>query len=66
MTHPILPNLEDPESIYEEIAGSGKRLEQELGRAPMHFCYPNGDFNEAVLQAVERCGFQTAVTVVPE
>lgn len=63
MTHPILPNLEDPESIYEEIAGSGKRLEQELGRAPMHFCYPNGDFNEAVLQAVERCGFQTAVTV---
>lgn len=65
MTHPVLPNLEDPESIHREIAGSGKRVEQELGRAPLHFCYPNGDFNEAALRSVERCGFQTAVTTRP-
>ena len=62
VTHPILPNVEDPESVYSEIADSKKRIEQELGRNVPHFCYPNGDFNDTVLQAVERCGFQTAVT----
>jgi peptidoglycan/xylan/chitin deacetylase (PgdA/CDA1 family) len=61
-THPILPSLKDPESIHQEIAGSKDRIEQELGRAALHFCYPNGDFNDAALQSVERCGFQTAVT----
>ena len=64
-THPILTSLEDSEAVYREIADSKKRIEQELGRAPLHFCYPNGDFNEAALQSVERCGFQTAVTTRP-
>ncbi|HEY1221724.1 MAG TPA: polysaccharide deacetylase family protein [Bryobacteraceae bacterium] len=63
-THPILP-LEDEELVEEEIAGSKARIEQELGRPAIHFCYPNGDYNDAVVAAVARCGFRTAVTVDP-
>ncbi len=61
-SHPILP-LENEESIAEEIAGSKMRIEQELGRPVSCFCYPNGDYNDAAVGAVERCGFQAAVTV---
>jgi peptidoglycan/xylan/chitin deacetylase (PgdA/CDA1 family) len=61
-THPILP-LEDEASIEEEIAGSKARIEEEVGQPALHFCYPNGDYNDAAIAAVARCGFQTAVTI---
>ena len=61
-THPILPNLEDPQALHEEIAYSKARIEQELQRPALHFCYPNGDFDEASEGEVARCGFATAVT----
>jgi peptidoglycan/xylan/chitin deacetylase (PgdA/CDA1 family) len=64
-THPVLTNVEDTDSIHEEVAGSKARIETELKCATLHFCYPNGDFHEAALEAVERCGFQTAVTTQP-
>jgi peptidoglycan/xylan/chitin deacetylase (PgdA/CDA1 family) len=62
-THPILPLVEDEASIEEEIVGSKTRLEQELGRPAIHFCYPNGDYDDAVVEVVARRGFQTAVVV---
>jgi len=61
-THPILPNVEDAAALHEEIAGSKARIEQELGRPAIHFCYPNGDWNDASEAVVKRCGFATAVT----
>jgi hypothetical protein len=30
-----------------------------------NFCYPNGDFDDRARRAVERCGFETAVTTEP-
>jgi len=62
-THPILPRVEDEELIVDEIAGSKARVEQELGRPAIHFCYPNGDYNSEGVDVVARCGFQSAVTV---
>ena len=62
-THPILPNMEDRSLAEEEIAGSKARIEQELERPVIHFCYPNGDYDDATVAAVARCGFQTAVTI---
>jgi peptidoglycan/xylan/chitin deacetylase (PgdA/CDA1 family) len=62
-THPILPNVEDAKLVEEEIAGSKARIEQALGRPAIHFCYPNGDYDDATVAAVARCGFQTAVTI---
>jgi peptidoglycan/xylan/chitin deacetylase (PgdA/CDA1 family) len=61
-THPVLPNVEDADTLEEEIAGSKARIEQELGRPVIHFCYPNGDWNDASESVVERCGFASAVT----
>jgi peptidoglycan/xylan/chitin deacetylase (PgdA/CDA1 family) len=67
-THPILSALTDPEELREEIAGSKARIESELDRPVLHFCYPNGkipDIGAAAIEAVRAAGMQTAVTAEP-
>jgi len=67
-THPILSALTDSEELREEIAGSQARIEAELDRPVMHFCYPNGkmqDIGPAAVEAVRAAGMQTAVTAEP-
>jgi peptidoglycan/xylan/chitin deacetylase (PgdA/CDA1 family) len=61
-THPVLPNVEGADLVLEEIAGSRARIEQELRRPVIHFCYPNGDWNDETERMVARCGFATAAT----
>ena len=63
VTHPILANC-TPEELTTEVAGCRPLLEQRLGRPVNFFCYPNGDFNPAVL-ATTRATYQAAVTVKP-
>lgn len=50
-THPILTTLPDAQ-LREEIAGSKRALEQNLGRSVDLFCYPNGASNPAVVKLV--------------
>ena len=67
-THPILSALTDPEELRQEIAGSKARIESELDRPVLHFCYPNGkmqDIGPAAVEAVRAAGMQTAVTAEP-
>jgi peptidoglycan/xylan/chitin deacetylase (PgdA/CDA1 family) len=67
-THPILSALADPEELREEIAGSKARIESELDRPVLHFCYPNGkmrDIGPAAAETVQAAGMQTAVTAEP-
>jgi len=67
-THPILSALTDPEELREEIAGSKARIESELDRPVLHFCYPNGkmgDIGPAAAETVRVAGMQTAVTAEP-
>ena len=61
-THPVLPSIEDRDQLRAEILVSKARVDAELGRPTRHFCYPNGDLNEATLQIVKEAGFETAVT----
>ena len=64
-THPILSALTDPEELREEIAGSKARIESELDRPVLHFCYPNGkmrDIGLAAAETVRAAGMRTAVT----
>lgn len=64
-SHPVLSCLANARDQQEEIFGSKRRLEEELGVPVVHFCYPNGtwaDFNEQTVDIVRRCGFLTAVT----
>lgn len=62
--HPKLTTL-DAASVHEELARSRERLEKELGVAIEHFCYPFGDFNKAVIEAVRACGYASAMTTDP-
>ncbi len=64
-THPILSRLSSQGELSEEIEGSKRRLDEELGAATIHFCYPNGrrvDIDETTLKVVKENGFHTAVT----
>jgi peptidoglycan/xylan/chitin deacetylase (PgdA/CDA1 family) len=65
MTHPVLSRMTDRTDLLAEIGGSKKRIEEELQRPVIHFCYPYGcweDFNDETIKVLEQTGFQTAVT----
>lgn len=61
-THPILPNV-SLEHVRQELAESRRRIAAEIGRDTELFCYPNGNYNEAVMNEVVRAGYTCAVTV---
>jgi peptidoglycan/xylan/chitin deacetylase (PgdA/CDA1 family) len=64
-THPVLSRVAGAEELGDEIAGSKRQIEQQLGRPVDHFCYPNGsneDFGVDAVEAVRLAGFRTAVT----
>ena len=66
-THPILSRVSDQECLRDEIISSKTRIEAEIGRPVIHFCYPNGrreDFTDAAVDLVSSGGFQTAVTTM--
>jgi peptidoglycan/xylan/chitin deacetylase (PgdA/CDA1 family) len=64
-THPILSRLADRSELEREIRGAKEHLEERLGFAVRHFCYPNGrpiDVGEAAINCVREAGFASAVT----
>jgi peptidoglycan/xylan/chitin deacetylase (PgdA/CDA1 family) len=61
LTHPHLTQL-SIDRACEEISASKKKLEDMFGRAIHHFCYPFGDWNEAVRDLVMAAGYRTACT----
>ena len=61
VSHPRLSHLGATEAM-REIADSKAALEESLGAAVDFFAYPYGDYNPAVRDAVERAGYQAAVT----
>jgi peptidoglycan/xylan/chitin deacetylase (PgdA/CDA1 family) len=60
-THPRLTQLA-PAAAREEIVGSRKALEDRFGMPVEHFCYPYGDWNDAVRDQVIAAGYRTACT----
>jgi peptidoglycan/xylan/chitin deacetylase (PgdA/CDA1 family) len=60
-SHPELPKV-SAERAREEIEGSKKRLEDELGREALAFSYPHGAFDERLEGMVRGAGFKLAVT----
>lgn len=61
LTHPLLTGLDDA-SLRAEVTDSKKLLEDRLGTAVHHFCYPYGDCDERVVAAVREAGYRTACT----
>jgi peptidoglycan/xylan/chitin deacetylase (PgdA/CDA1 family) len=61
LTHPHLAQIPAAQA-REEISASKKKLEDLFGRPIHHFCYPFGDWNEAVRDLVMEAGYRTACT----
>jgi peptidoglycan/xylan/chitin deacetylase (PgdA/CDA1 family) len=61
LTHPRLTRL-SLRDAQEEILASKKRLEDAFGAEVEDFCYPYGDWNEAVRGLVMEAGYRTAST----
>jgi peptidoglycan/xylan/chitin deacetylase (PgdA/CDA1 family) len=62
-THPVLPRVA-PERLEEELVGSRRDLEHELGGAafPTVFAYPAGRHDDGTRAALARLGFELAFT----
>ena len=61
LTHPRLTRL-SLRDAQEEITASKKKLEDSFGVPVNDFCYPYGDWNEAVRDLVMEAGYSTACT----
>jgi peptidoglycan/xylan/chitin deacetylase (PgdA/CDA1 family) len=55
----------DAATLKEEVAGSRQMLRREYRVPVIDFCYPAGQFNEAVIDAVRAAGYTGATTEVP-
>lgn len=63
LTHPHLARI-PPAKMRAEVADSKKKLEDALGVEIASFCYPYGNFNAAVVDAVREAGYQLAVSTI--
>lgn len=64
ITHPDLRNV-SADQLRDELEGSKRRLERDLGVEIVNFCYPAGMYDATVAAAVERAGYRGATTVNP-
>lgn len=49
-------------TLQREVADSKRRIEDEIGRAVPHFCYPYGSHDLATVEAVAAAGYVSAIT----
>ncbi len=61
-THLYLGDVSDIRVLWDEIGGSKKAIEQEIGAPADYFCYPIGGFNERVKEIVKEAGYKGACT----
>jgi len=63
LSHPRLSRI-DRGRMHEEVAISKERLEKVLEEEIDYFCYPYGDFDDAVVDAVREAGYQAALSCI--
>ncbi len=63
-THPQMSQLDDAALDYE-LTHSKELLERWTGRPVRHFAYPSGDYDDRILNAMERNGYQSSWTTEP-
>lgn len=61
LTHPLLTHI-DRGRQKREIADSKSALENLLNEKVRYFCYPSGDYDESVIDAVKTAGYEAALT----
>lgn len=60
--HEILTNL-TIEQVEQTITISMETLNKIMGKYPTHFCYPNGDYSEEILELIKRFNFDSAMSI---
>lgn len=53
----------DQGAIIQEVTQSKHELESAFNCTVEHFCYPYGDYDDRVIEAVQSAGYQSATTV---
>lgn len=61
ISHKLLDKLED-ELIIKELCKSRELIEGRLRGPVLHFAYPNGNYNNSVVERLREAGYETAVT----
>jgi peptidoglycan/xylan/chitin deacetylase (PgdA/CDA1 family) len=61
-THRALTRLDDAD-LAREVAGSRETLERLTGAPVTSFCYPYGDFDNRVVEAVRAAGYRAATVI---
>ena len=61
LTHPQLVRCNDAD-LRAEVEDSKKIIEDRIGRAVQHFCYPYGRYDQRVEEAVRKAGYDSACT----
>ena len=61
-THRALTRLSDDE-LSREVGGSREALERVVGAPVTSFCYPFGDFDDRVVEAVRAAGYRAATVI---
>lgn len=59
-SHPYLPKITDQRKLWDEIDGSKKILEKELGAPVEEFAYPFGQYDRAIVALVKKAGYHSA------
>jgi peptidoglycan/xylan/chitin deacetylase (PgdA/CDA1 family) len=63
-SHPVLPEL-PPSELDDELRGSRRILEENLGEALPFLAYPHGRYDDAVRTAAASAGYAVAYTTDP-
>lgn len=58
--HVYLPSLKKEDTLWDEIAGCKKTIEEHIGISVDYFCYPLGGFTEEAEMFVKRAGYKGA------
>lgn len=61
-THRALTGLDDAD-LLREVAGSKETLERITGAPVTSFCYPYGNFDDRVVEAVRAAGYRAATVI---
>jgi poly-beta-1,6-N-acetyl-D-glucosamine N-deacetylase len=60
--HPVLTCC-DSQELNDEIYNSKRSIERITDATCDHFCYPNGDYNNKVINVVKKTGYKSARTI---
>jgi peptidoglycan/xylan/chitin deacetylase (PgdA/CDA1 family) len=55
----------DPATLETEVAGSRRTLRERFGVPVRNFSYPTGSYDETVISAVKKAGYEGAQTQIP-